>query len=279
MSEDSATRARAAAFYESALRPADACCGSKRNAFIEAAGYTNDEVKGLPADAAANSFGCGNPLAFSGVRAGDTVLDLGCGAGIDLLIASQRVGPKGRVIGVDVSDVMLDRARANVARSGAGNIELRQGAVEALPVADGSVDWVISNCVINLSSDKAQVFREIRRVLKPGGRVLVSDIVAEGLPDWIMADAALHDACLTGAISEREYLASVRAAGLTDVTAVDRFTYDDAQLRALTGELLPAVLSSLSASRGEAKHSVLDDIIAAIGGRVHSLRISALRAA
>ncbi len=276
MSEGSTARAQAAAFYEKALRPAGSCCGTP-NAFTQAAGYSAAELEALPADAAGNSFGCGNPLAFASVLPGQTVLDLGCGAGIDLLIAAQRVGPTGKIIGVDVSGVMLERARANAARTGATNIELRQGTIEDLPVERGAIDWVVSNCVINLSPDKAQVFREIHRVLKPGGHMLVSDMIAEALPPWIANSAVLHDACLTGALSENDYLNAVRAAGLVDVTVADRLTYDDGQLRALIAELLPTALEALAASHGVPKATLLDETIGAISGRIHSLKISAVR--
>ena len=143
----------------------------------------------------------------------------------------------------------------------------------------GAVDWVISNCVINLSPDKAQVFREIIRVLKPGGRMLVSDIVAEGLPDWIVRDAGLHGACIAGALTELDYLGAVRAAGLAEVTVVDRVTYDDGQLRALIDELLPTSIACLGTSRGMTNAAMLEETIAAISGRIHSLRISAVRQA
>lgn len=279
MPESSEVRARAAAFYEKALHSVDACCDAGANGIAAAAGYTDAERTALPADAVGNSFGCGNPLAFAGVGRGQTVVDLGCGAGIDLLIAAQRVGATGKVIGVDVSGVMLERARVNVARAGAANVELRQGAIEALPVDSGAVDWVISNCVINLSPDKAQVFREIIRVLKPGGRMLVSDIVAEGLPDWIVGDAGLHGACIAGALTELDYLGAVRAAGLAEVTVVDRVTYDDGQLRALIDELLPTSIACLGTSRGMTSAAMLEETIAAISGRIHSLRISAVRQA
>ncbi|HEV2098587.1 MAG TPA: methyltransferase domain-containing protein, partial [Stellaceae bacterium] len=185
--KDSQVRVQSATFYEKALRPTNSCCGAP-NAFTQAAGYDAAELEALPADATGNSFGCGNPLAFAGVLPGQTVLDLGCGAGIDLLIAAQRVGPTGQVIGVDVSEVMLERAKANAARAGATNIELRLGAIENLPVEAKTIDWVVSNCVINLSPDKAQVFREIHRVLKPAGHMLVTDMIAEDLPDWIVRD-------------------------------------------------------------------------------------------
>ena len=153
------------------------------------AGYSDEEFAALPADAVVNSFGCGNPLAFSAVQPGEVVLDLGSGAGIDLLLAARKVGAAGRVIGVDMTEEMIARARANIAAAGIENAEVRQGIIEELPVEDSSVDWVISNCVINLSPEKPRVFAEIARVLKPGGTMLVSDIVAEDLPEEIVARA------------------------------------------------------------------------------------------
>ena len=278
MAENSTAQQRAAAFYENALHPAGSCCGGGSNAFMRAAGYGSAELKDLPEDAVGNSFGCGNPLAFAGVRPGETVLDLGCGAGIDLLIAAKQAGPKGKVIGVDLSEVMLERARANAAQAGATNIDLRQGTIEALPVEPGTVDWVISNCVINLSPDKSQVFEEIRRVLKPGGHMLMSDMVAERLPDWIVHNAGLQGACMAGTLSEHEYLAAVRDAKLTNIAVVDRLVYDDSQLRALLGELLPSALDGFVGSpEATTKAEILAVVVAAISGSVQSLKISAAR--
>ena len=144
------------------------------------AGYAEGE---LPEDVP--SFGCGNPLAFSQVRPGQVVLDLGSGAGFDLVLAARRVGEAGRVIGVDMTDAMIERARANARQSGHANIEVRKGYIEALPVESGSVDWVISNCVVNLSPDKPAVFAEIARVLAAGGHMRISDMVAQGVPVWL----------------------------------------------------------------------------------------------
>ena len=176
------------------------------------------ESKGVP------SFGCGDPLALADVRPGQTVLDLGSGAGHDLLLAADAVGPTGRVIGVDMTDAMLEAARRHCA--GRPNIELRKGFIESLPVDDASVDWVISNCVINLSPGKERVYREIRRVLKPDGRFSISDIVGRNLPASLKADQAAWNACVAGAIPEEEYVAGLRSAGLIDVEVADRRPYE-----------------------------------------------------
>ena len=208
------------------------CCGSPSPKGVTAklAGYTPEELAGLPQEAVVNSFGCGNPLAFSEVRPGDVVLDLGSGAGIDLLLAAEKVGPEGRVIGVDMTDEMIARARENIAASGMTNVEVRKGIIEELPVESGTVDWVISNCVINLSPDKPRVFAEIARVLRPGGRLLVSDIVAEEIPAWLRDNESLYNSCIAGAISEEDYLAGLRAAGLADVEVRERLVYEAVQI-------------------------------------------------
>ena len=264
-------------FYEEALKQAPSGCCEKVNAFTASAGYGAETLAGLPADAAANSFGCGNPLAFAGVESGQWVLDLGCGAGIDLILAARKVGPSGKVIGVDLSAAMLERAQKNLREAGLDWVELHQSAIESLPLPSGSVDWVISNCVINLSPDKKSVFREIHRVLKIGGRMLVSDMIADGLPEWITADAALHAACLSGALSEADYLAAVRAAGLTDTAVVSRFTYDDAALRALITEALPISLEDMATRLGTTPREAIEAAVAAASSRVHSVQISAVK--
>jgi arsenite methyltransferase len=211
------------------------CCGGEAPKGVVAllAGYTADELRALPADAVVNSFGCGNPLAFSGVQPGDTVLDLGSGAGIDLLLAAKLVGPGGKVIGVDMTDEMIEAAHRNAAAAGvAGVVEVRKGLIENLPLESDSVDWVISNCVINLSPEKPRVFAEIARVLRPGGQMLVSDIVARDLPAWVQQSDALYDTCVAGAIDEARYLGGLRDAGLVDVEVRERLVYDEAQIAA-----------------------------------------------
>jgi len=207
------------------------CCGTPSPAGNAARLVDYGEhAEGLPEEAVRSSFGCGNPLAFAEVAPGEVVLDLGSGAGLDLLIASEKVGPEGRVIGVDMTDEMLAEAAKNVERAGATNVELKKGAIEELPVEDASIDWVISNCVINLSPDKDAVFREVARVLKPGGKLSVSDIVAEDLPDELRNHAAIHAACIGGAISEGAYVDGLKAVGLGQVEVTERQVYDKDQL-------------------------------------------------
>jgi arsenite methyltransferase len=216
------------------------CCGGPvpKGVVAKLAGYTEADFATLPAEAVVNSFGCGNPLAFSAVQPGQVVLDLGSGAGIDLLLAAKKVGPHGRVIGVDMTEAMIAKARENVAAAGLGNVEVRKGLIEELPVEDASVDWVISNCVINLSPEKDRVFAEIARVLRAGGTMLVSDIVAEDLPSAITTNRHLYSSCLAGAISESAYVGGLRDAGLADVEVVDRLVYDAGQIeRFISSEL------------------------------------------
>jgi len=215
--------------------PGRSCCArpAPKGVAAKLAGYSAQELAALPADAVENSFGCGNPLAFSEVKPGDVVLDLGSGAGIDLLIAAHKVGPQGSVIGVDMTEEMIERARKNIAAAGLHNVEVRKGIIEEMPVESESVDWVISNCVINLSPEKQRVFDEIARVLKPGGKMLVSDIVADGLPPEVLKNWEAYSSCIAGAISEKSYLAGLRKAGLKDVRVKGRIVYNPAQIRAV----------------------------------------------
>jgi ubiquinone/menaquinone biosynthesis C-methylase UbiE len=181
-------------------------------------GYSAAELDGVPAEANLG-VGCGNPTALAALRPGEKVLDLGAGAGLDALIAAERIGPEGRVIGVDMTPAMLARARENAVKAGiADRVEFREGNIEQLPVVDASIDVVISNCVINLSPDKPQVFREAWRVLKPGGRLAVSDIaLTEKLPPALAEQAALYSACVSGAMLIDDYVAAIEAAGFVDV--------------------------------------------------------------
>lgn len=221
------------AFYTKLVREVQggrSCCGPARGvgpAPAERSGYSEEDLQGIPQEAAGASFGCGNPTAFAEVAPGQTVLDLGSGAGIDCFVAADKVGPSGRVIGVDMTEEMLRRATDSATRNGYTNVEFRRGHVEALPVADESVDWVISNCVINLSPDKERVFAEAHRVLRPGGRILISDIVAENLPEDVRADMAAWAGCVAGAVSERAYLEMIRDAGFREVEIVDRVDHEE----------------------------------------------------
>ncbi|MEE8523770.1 MAG: arsenite methyltransferase [Thermoanaerobaculia bacterium] len=267
---DGVTRAYAHAIEK--VEPAAGCCGGSdgcgtagvaAGAAAASGGGYGEDLAGVPGEAAASSFGCGNPLAFAGVDPGDTVLDLGSGAGLDLLIAADKVGPRGRVIGVDMTAAMIAAARRNVEAAGAANVEVRKGVIEELPVADDSVDWVISNCVINLSPEKDRVFAEIFRVLKPGGRFAVSDIVAESLPAWLLQHEAAYAACVSGAISEDAYRRGLAAAGLDQVEVSERLVYDAPQLRAIVASDLDNLgLASEIVERG----------IAEVAGKVWSAK-------
>jgi SAM-dependent methyltransferase len=198
----------------------DGCCGGTSSS-IGIQLYDAAERAGLPDAAVLASLGCGNPIAVAELREGETVLDLGSGGGIDVLLSARRVGPTGRAIGVDMTDEMLALARQNAAEAGASNVEFRKGTIERLPVDDAAVDVVISNCVINLASDKRAVFAEIARVLKPGGRVGVSDIVADDLLTTEQrAERGSYVGCIAGALSFREFRAGLRDVGLTDVEVV-----------------------------------------------------------
>jgi SAM-dependent methyltransferase len=205
---------------------AGGCCGAPAPAQISRAiGYSEAEMQGVP-DGANLGLGCGNPLAFAALKAGDVVVDLGSGAGFDCFLAARRVGPGGRVIGVDMTHEMLAAARANAARDGYSNVEFRLGEIEALPVADTSADMVISNCVINLSTDKPRVFREALRVLKPGGQLMVSDLVlARPLPASVARSVEAYAGCIAGAMLKDDYLAAIRGAGFADVEVLAESAY------------------------------------------------------
>jgi ubiquinone/menaquinone biosynthesis C-methylase UbiE len=182
--------------------------------------YADTNVGDLPSTVTDVAFGCGNPTAIAALQPGQVVLDLGSGGGIDCFLAATMVGPEGHVFGVDMTPEMIALARKNAEKVGATNVEFRLGEIEQLPIESGSIDVIISNCVINLSPDKDRVFREAFRVLKPGGRLQVSDIVwTRDVPEGMKDDMERWAGCIAGALPETEYLAKIRAAGFTDVTS------------------------------------------------------------
>jgi arsenite methyltransferase len=224
-----AAAARAAATTASCCEPATSSSGG--DGFGEVVGgevvggevfggalYDGDVRADAPDAAAQASLGCGNPVAVADLREGETVLDLGSGAGLDLILSARRVGPTGLVYGLDMTDEMLDLARANIAEAGVDNVELLHGMIEDVPLPDASADVIISNCVINLAPDKAPVFRELARVLRPGGRVGLTDVIAEDhLSPAERAERGSFVGCIAGALSGAEYRHLLEAAGLTDI--------------------------------------------------------------
>ena len=249
------------------------CCGptavEQKGTFVKIAGYNPDELRRLPADAVQNSFGCGNPLAFAGVQPGQVVLDIGSGAGIDCFLAAEKVGPTGAVIGLDMTPEMIERARQNAREAGITNVEFRFGDAEKMPLDDNSVDWVISNCVINLSPDKPAVFAEIARVLRPGGRISISDIVAQELPEAVRRSRDAWTGCLAGAISEEAYVKGLATAGLRDVQVTARTVYDASQLKGL--------FASSCCGVGEAGGQDVAALAAAAANKIWSARFEGVK--
>jgi arsenite methyltransferase len=209
-------RERYAEIARSVQGPASSCCydGEVGSRCISANLYDDDETGSLPEDAVLASLGCGNPTALAELTQGETVLDLGSGGGIDVLLSARRVGPTGKAYGLDMTADMLTLARENQRKAGAENVEFLKGEIEAIPLPDNSVDVIISNCVINLSADKDKVLREAFRVLKPGGRFAVSDVVTRGaIPDEVRRDVLLWAGCIAGALDENDYRMKLAAAG------------------------------------------------------------------
>ncbi len=204
------------------------CCGPAKTAeeMSASVGYGKEDMNAVP-DGANLGFGCGNPVAIASLKEGETVLDLGSGAGFDAFLAAQKVGNKGKVIGVDMTPDMIKKAKENALKGDFSNIEFRLGEIEKLPVDTGSIDVIISNCVINLSPDKAKVFKEAFRVLKPGGRIMVSDIVLKKeLPKEIKNSPEAYAACISGACLKEEYLAYIRSAGFDNISILKETAYD-----------------------------------------------------
>jgi len=222
------------------------CCGGESpcgcaGETSAAIGYGEDQLASIPKGANLG-LGCGNPLAHAQIRPGETVLDLGSGAGIDAFLAAREVGPNGRVIGVDMTSAMILRARENAIKGDYRNVEFRLGEIESLPVTDASVDVILSNCVINLSPDKPRVFREALRVLRPGGRMVVSDLVlARALPDAVRTSVEAYVGCVAGAAMKDDYLRAIADAGFEGVEVVEATTYGAGE------KVLPNVVSEAGA--------------------------------
>ena len=200
-------------------------CGDTTEAKSKRIGYTEEELSSVP-EGANMGLGCGNPVALASLKEGETVLDLGSGGGFDALLAARRVGENGKVIGVDMTPEMLEKARSNARKGKLQNIEFRLGEIEYLPVADNSVDAIISNCVINLSTDKGRVFNEAHRVLRSGGRLMVSDIVLlEKLPDFLKDSVEALTGCIAGAMLKDDYIQTIQKAGFKDVSIMGESVY------------------------------------------------------
>jgi arsenite methyltransferase len=252
------------------------CCGPASTCGVGGAaetiggriGYSEKELRSVP-QGANLGLGCGNPTAHASLKPGETVLDLGAGAGFDCFLASQEVGPEGRVIGVDMTPEMVEKARENVRRGGYKNVEFRLGEIENLPVPDGTVDVVISNCVINLSPEKRRVFAEVFRVLKPGGRLTISDLVlSKPLPESLRESVSAYVGCIAGAIPKKEYLETITAAGFRDVGIAEESSFPVSCFSA--DPVVKGFIEDLSVSPGA---------IEALEGAVSSIKVCGVKPA
>jgi ubiquinone/menaquinone biosynthesis C-methylase UbiE len=216
---------------------ATACCAASTTNVALQIGYSEDDLNNIP-EAASMGLGCGNPVALASLQEGETVLDLGSGGGIDVFLAAKKVGIEGKAIGVDMTEDMVERSRALAKQYEYANVEFKFGEIENLPIENNSIDVIISNCVINLSPDKTKVFQEAYRVLKPTGRLLISDIVTEGeLPDEIKQSFAAWASCVAGALERNQYLNTIQSVGFKDVRIVAESTYDIDVSEALRGKI------------------------------------------
>ena len=223
----------------------DDCCGGQSADPISADLYDPQQVADLPSDAVLASLGCGNPTALAELNPGDVVLDLGSGGGIDVLLSAQRVGPTGRAYGLDMTDEMLALANRNKAQAGATNVEFLKGTIEDMPLPDATIDVIISNCVVNLAADKGQVLREAFRVLKPGGRFAVSDIVVRGdMPAAVRESMEAWAGCLAGALEEQEFLHLLAQAGFVDASVEPTRVYTADDARSVLSEDLAALATA-----------------------------------
>ncbi|MEW6411204.1 MAG: arsenite methyltransferase [Candidatus Zixiibacteriota bacterium] len=252
------------------------CCGGNNQAdsqldnwMAKASGYSPDDLAAMPDNIV--SFGCGNPVALMKVKPGDIVLDLGSGAGLDLILAAKKVGPTGKAIGLDMTPEMIETCRANLKKAGITNAEVRQGEMENMPVDDNEIDWIISNCVINLSPDKEKVFAESFRVLKPGGQMMVSDLVTIGLPEELRDDMAAWVSCIAGAVEEDEYITLAEKAGFVDVKVLGKQIYTASAL----GGLTDSCGCGNDCSCEDKKHKSNSTDFARYDGRVASIKLYA----
>jgi len=258
-------RERYAEIASNVRAPGSSCCydGESESEGISANLYAADETKCLPQDAVTASLGCGNPTALAELKEGETVLDLGSGGGIDVLLSARRVGPSGKAFGLDMTDDMLALARENQKKARAENVEFLKGEIEAIPLPDNSVDVIISNCVINLSADKDKVLHEAFRVLKPGGRFAVSDVVTRGaIPEAVRRNMLLWSGCIAGALDESDYRIKLAVAGFEAIGIEPTRVYDVEDAREF--------LTSQSVD--------VDAIAAEVGGRFMSAFVRAKKA-
>jgi len=254
-----------------AMQKVSSCCSTEATQrTAKAIGYSDEDLSRVPENANLG-LGCGNPLAFAALRPGDVVVDLGSGGGFDTFLAAREVGERGRVIGVDMTDHMIALAQANAEKGGFKNVEFRKGTIEALPLDDASADRVISNCVINLSPEKPKVFREAYRVLKPGGRLMVSDIVlTEPLPEALVSRMELYAACVSGAALREDYLDAIRGAGFQDIQVIEETSFS-----AFAASMSPddPIVKQVMEALGDDP-----DRIRRVAASVRSLKVSARKA-
>ncbi len=229
-------------------------------------GYTQEDMEKVP-EGSNLGLGCGNPIALASLKSGEVVLDLGSGAGFDCFLASDKVGPEGKVIGVDMTPEMIDKARENAGKNNIDNVEFRLGEIENLPVADGVIDIVISNCVINLAPDKERVFKEAFRVLKPGGRMMVSDIVlSKDLPGFIKDNVSAYVGCISGAIIKDDYLNTIKRAGFASIRVLDEVNFP-----------VDYIISDNTAAIIKNKKSLTEDLAQDLEKSILSIKVSAIK--
>jgi SAM-dependent methyltransferase len=260
--------ARIAKKSDPCCAPVNSCCGSPSSAedISKKIGYSEEELKSVP-EGSNLGLGCGNPVALASLKEGETVLDLGAGAGFDCFLAANKVGKKGKIIGVDMTPEMVEKARENVEKGGYDNVEFRLGEIENLPVADNSVDAVISNCVINLAPDKRKVFADAFRVLKPEGRLMISDIVLlKELPEEIKDSIEAYVGCVSGALLKDEYIQAIEDAGFQNVKIEDEVSFP-----------AESVTNDPTARELIKKYSISPEKVEDVVSSIQSVRISAVK--